>query len=76
MSISCVQVWLKQPLVDLEEINMRHSIVEAFVGDPTLRESLRDQHLRGDQPLHLLPPACMAGTALTLLHQAHADQDE
>lgn len=41
------QVWLKQPLVDLAEITTRHDIVEAFTSDPLLRESLRDQHLRG-----------------------------
>ena len=42
-----MQVWLKQPLVDLEAINQRLDIVDAFVGDPTLREALRDIHLRG-----------------------------
>ena len=40
-------MWLKQPLVDLEAINQRLDIVDAFVGDPTLREALRDIHLRG-----------------------------
>ena len=40
-------MWLKQPLVDLAEITVRHDIVETFTSDPTLRESLRDQHLRG-----------------------------
>ncbi len=43
-----LQVWLKQPLVDLAEITVRHDIVETFTSDPTLRESLRDQHLRGN----------------------------
>lgn len=42
-----LQVWLKQPLVDLAEITVRHDIVETFTSNPTLRESLRDQHLRG-----------------------------
>ena len=46
-----IQVWLKQPLVDLAEINVRHDIVETFTSDPTLRESLRDQHLRGERSL-------------------------
>ena len=46
-----IQVWLKQPLVDLAEINVRHDIVETFTSDPTLRESLRDQHLRGGRSL-------------------------
>ena len=44
-----MQVWLKQPLVDLAEITTRHDIVEAFTSDPLLRESLRDQHLRGER---------------------------
>ena len=44
---TALQVYLKQPLVDLEDINTRHNVVEAFVGDPTLRETLRDQHMRG-----------------------------
>ncbi len=42
-----LQVWLKQPLVDLTEITERHDIVEAFAEDPTLRERLRNLHLRG-----------------------------
>ncbi|KAL3140673.1 hypothetical protein ABBQ32_005238 [Trebouxia sp. C0010 RCD-2024] len=42
-----LKVWLKQPLVDLAEITVRHDIVETFTSDPSLRESLRDQHLRG-----------------------------
>ncbi len=41
------QVWLKQPLVDLAAINTRHDVVEALVEDPTLRERLRNLHLRG-----------------------------
>ena len=44
----CVpQVWLKQPLVRVDEINSRLDVVEALVDDPELRERLRDQHLRG-----------------------------
>ncbi len=42
-----VQVWLKQPLVKVEEIQTRHDIVDAFVTDPHLRQSLRDEHFRG-----------------------------
>ena len=47
VGMSDMQVWLKQPLVDLAEITVRHDIVETFTSDPSLRESLRDQHLRG-----------------------------
>ena len=42
------QVWLKQPLVSVDDIRTRHDVVEAFVSDPELRERLRDQHLRGE----------------------------
>lgn len=52
------QVWLKQPLVNLSEITERHDIVEAFVEDPTLRERLRNLHLRG-MPASTLPPPLM-----------------
>ena len=49
------QVWLKQPLVSVDDIRTRHDVVEAFVSDPELRERLRDQHLRGAlSPLALL----------------------
>jgi len=41
------QVWLKQPLVSLADINTRHDVVEALVSDPELRERLHDSHLRG-----------------------------
>lgn len=47
-------MWLKQPLVDLTEITERHDIVEAFAEDPTLRERLRNLHLRGIMLLLLL----------------------
>ena len=46
-AVGTLQVWLKQPLVDLTEITERHDIVEAFAEDPTLRERLRNLHLRG-----------------------------
>ncbi len=42
-----VQVWLKQPLVNLEEIRERHDMVESFVNDASLRQDLQ-QHLRGE----------------------------
>ena len=40
-------MWLKQPLVSLEDIQQRHDIVDALVEDPLLRERLRNLHLRG-----------------------------
>eukprot|EP00798_Chlamydomonas_sp_ICE-L_P022048 gene22048-29112_t len=42
-----LKVWLKQPLVKLEDITVRHDVVQAFVNDSEMRERLRDQHLRG-----------------------------
>ena len=45
-----VQVWLKQPLVELGDITARHDAVEAFATDPELRERLRDQCFRGVPP--------------------------
>ena len=45
------QVWLKQPLVVLEDIVERHDAVEAFATDPELRERLRDQSFRGAVPV-------------------------
>ena len=38
--------WLKQPLVDADAIAARHDAVEAFVGDPEVRDTLRGAHLR------------------------------
>ena len=38
--------WLKQPLVDAEDIARRHDAVEAFVDDPEVRDTLRGAHLR------------------------------
>eukprot|EP00955_Chlamydomonas_euryale_P066973 359704-Chlamydomonas_euryale.AAC.3 len=41
------QVWLKQPLVSVDDINARLDIVSALVEDTELRERLRDTHFRG-----------------------------
>lgn len=41
-----LKVWLKQPLLDTELINERHSIVELFCNNVEVRTSLRDAHLR------------------------------
>ncbi len=53
--ITCtvVQVWLKQPLVDVGEIGGRHDAVESMVDDQMLREGIRDC-LRGGWLVHSL----------------------
>ncbi|KAK9080353.1 hypothetical protein SSX86_000111 [Deinandra increscens subsp. villosa] len=40
-----LHTWLKQPLLDVEEINTRLDLVQAFVEDTALRQDLR-QHLK------------------------------
>ncbi|KAM1186681.1 hypothetical protein ACFX1Q_016582 [Malus domestica] len=40
-----LHMWLKQPLLDVNEINSRLDLVQAFVEDPALRHDLR-QHLK------------------------------
>jgi DNA mismatch repair ATPase MutS len=35
--------WLKQPLLDVNEINNRLDMVQAFAEDPELRQGLRQQ---------------------------------
>lgn len=40
-----LHMWLKQPLLDVNEINARLDIVQAFVDDTALRQDLR-QHLK------------------------------
>lgn len=42
-----LKTWLKQPLLDPQEISKRHDIVEAFVSDASLRADLAGLHLRG-----------------------------
>ncbi|KAI8374267.1 muts domain V-domain-containing protein [Radiomyces spectabilis] len=55
--------WLKQPLLNLDEITQRQDIVEVFYKDTELRQSLQEDHLRTVPDLHRLAKRFQRGIA-------------
>ncbi|RCH82968.1 MutS-like protein, partial [Rhizopus stolonifer] len=55
--------WLKQPLLNINEITKRQDIVEAFFEDTETRQSIQEDHLKQVPDLHRLAKRFQKGVA-------------
>lgn len=55
--------WLKQPLLSLHEITQRQDIVQAFVNDTMMRQTLQEVHLNRLPDLHRMTKKFLKGNA-------------
>ncbi|KAI8812287.1 muts domain V-domain-containing protein [Cladochytrium replicatum] len=55
--------WLKQPLLSIAEIRVRHDLVEALTASTELRQSLQDEHLKAFPDLQRLAKRFLKGSA-------------
>ncbi|KAF7335971.1 DNA mismatch repair protein 2 [Mycena sanguinolenta] len=58
-----LSTWLKQPLVNLHEIQKRQNVVETFVNDSNSRRTLQDEYMKMMPDLHRLSKRFQKGVA-------------